>query len=119
MVNRVINRRPQRAYTVLHLHLGILKHHGSSGQQRQCIGIVHLTWHAAARSKRHDSHRCPQHSPSIGLVHSTSCRLHLTAILTPVCLQHKCLKPGDDIDPKFSLKVVCPMITTSPPPGAR
>ena len=91
MVNSVINRRPQRAHTVPHPHLGLLEHHGALRQERHCGGIIHVTIRAAARSERRDSHRRPQHSPSVGLVHSTSCSLHLRAILTPVYLQHLCV----------------------------
>ena len=58
MVNSVIDRRLQRAHTVLHLHFGILEHHGSLRQQRQCDVIMHVTWRAA-QPERRDSHRRP------------------------------------------------------------
>ena len=84
MVNSVIDRRVQRAGTVLDLHLGILEHRESLGQQRQYDVIFHVTWRVAARPERRDSHHRPQHSASVGLAGRTNSSLHLRAIITPV-----------------------------------
>ena len=98
MVNSVIDRRLQRAHTVLHPHLVILEYHGSLRQTRQCNVI-------AARPARRDSHRRLQRSVSIGLAHNTSCSLHLRAILARVCFKHRCLEWATISIRSFSSKV--------------
>ena len=64
-----------------------------------------------------DYHRRSQHSTIVGLAHRTSCELHPSDIVTPLCLQYRGLKLRHDVDAEF-LSQFFPMMTTSPLPGS-
>ena len=101
MAKTVIDNSLQHARTIPHFHLGILEYRGSLRRQCQRDFIVHVAWHVTARHERCDSHRRSQHSTIVGLAHNTSCELHPSAIMKPLCLQYRGLELRHDVDAEY------------------
>ena len=90
---------------------------GRCGRSVVSVTSLFTSLGASFLPERRNCHRRPQDSTSVGLTHSNESMLHLSAIMTPACIQYRCLELRHDVDAEFLFHRFMPNDNQIAPPS--